>query len=105
MDKGQRIRLLRTKADMTQQELGEKIGVSKQNLHKYETGLITNIPSDKIEAISEVFDVSPAYLMGWEDKQDDIQTIAAHHEGDEWTDEELDEIEAFKQFVKSKRKQ
>ncbi|GEC92133.1 helix-turn-helix domain-containing protein [Brevibacillus brevis] len=33
------------------------------------------------------------------------ETIAAHHDGDEWTEEELAEIELFKQFVKTKRKQ
>ncbi|MNW63743.1 hypothetical protein D3C74_419710 [compost metagenome] len=31
------------------------------------------------------------------------ETIAAHHDGDEWTEEELEEIERFKQFVKMKR--
>lgn len=31
-----------------------------------------------------------------------IDTIAAHHEGD-WTEEELAEIEKFKEFVKAKR--
>ncbi len=36
---------------------------------------------------------------------DEIQTIAAHHDGEEWTDEELDEIERFKEFVRMKRKQ
>ncbi|WP_241734664.1 helix-turn-helix domain-containing protein [Paenibacillus alvei] len=35
----------------------------------------------------------------------EIQTIAAHHEGDEWTEEELDTIRKFKEFVKSQRKQ
>lgn len=35
----------------------------------------------------------------------DIETIAAHHDGEEWTEEELEEIERFKEFVKSKRKQ
>ena len=40
------------------------------------------------------------------DKEEyDIQTIAAHHDGDEWTEEELEEIERFKEFVRSKRKQ
>ncbi|MBP1990218.1 transcriptional regulator with XRE-family HTH domain [Paenibacillus eucommiae] len=32
------------------------------------------------------------------------QTIAAHHESEEWTEEELEEIERFKEFVRSKRK-
>ncbi|OUQ90105.1 transcriptional regulator [Brevibacillus brevis] len=35
----------------------------------------------------------------------DVHTIAAHHDGDDWTEEELEEIERFKEFVKLKRKQ
>ncbi|GIO07979.1 hypothetical protein J31TS6_40070 [Brevibacillus reuszeri] len=35
----------------------------------------------------------------------EVQTIAAHHDGEEWTEEELAEIERFKEFVKLKRKQ
>lgn len=31
-------------------------------------------------------------------------TIAAHHDGEDWTEEELEEIERFKEFVRSKRK-
>lgn len=31
-------------------------------------------------------------------------TIAAHHEEEEWSDEELAEIERFKEYVRSKRK-
>jgi hypothetical protein len=37
-------------------------------------------------------------------KDDDIQTLAAHHDGEEWTEEELQEIEKFKEFVRMKRK-
>lgn len=32
-------------------------------------------------------------------------TVAAHHEGDDYTPEEWEEIEKFKMFVKSKRSQ
>lgn len=31
------------------------------------------------------------------------ETIAAHHDGDAWSEEELAEIERFKQFVRMKR--
>lgn len=34
-----------------------------------------------------------------------VHTIAAHHDEEEWTDEELSEIEEFKRYVLSKRKQ
>lgn len=33
------------------------------------------------------------------------ETIAAHHDGEDWTEEELEDIERFKEFLKSKRKQ
>lgn len=34
----------------------------------------------------------------------ELETIAAHHDGDEFTKEELEEIERFKEFVKMRRK-
>jgi transcriptional regulator with XRE-family HTH domain len=65
MDKGERIKSLRESKNITQTELAEMIGTTKQNVYKYENGIITNIPSDKIELMAEKFDVSPAYIMGW----------------------------------------
>ena len=64
---GDRIKEIRTKRGMSQVMLADKIKVSKQTLYKYENGVITNIPSDKIEAIADVFGVSPAYFMGWDE--------------------------------------
>lgn len=63
---GDRIKEQRELNKMSQVELAEKIGVSKQTLYKYENNVITNIPSDKVEDIAKILDISPAYLMGWE---------------------------------------
>ena len=63
---GERIKQLRTKKNISQVDFADKINVSKQTLYKYENGIVTNIPSDKIEAIAKLFNISPAYLMGWE---------------------------------------
>lgn len=65
---GDRIKALRKKLGVSQVVFADKIGVSKQTLYKYENNIITNIPSDKIEAISVSFDVSPSSLMGWDDE-------------------------------------
>lgn len=65
---GERIRLARESAGYSQVMLADRINVSKQSLYKYETGVITNIPSDKIEAIAAATHTTPAFLMGWEDK-------------------------------------
>ena len=69
MAKGDRIKVLREKFGLTQEELAEKLGTTKQTIFKYETNVITNIPSDKIEKMAELFGVSPAYLMGWDEDQ------------------------------------
>lgn len=63
---GERIRSIRQAKGITQIELANATGISKQNLYKYETNIISNIPSDKIEAISRYLDVSPAIIMGWD---------------------------------------
>lgn len=65
MTVGERIRKQRELLGISQTELAEKIKVSKQTLYKYEKNIITNIPSDKIEEISKILDVSEVYLMGW----------------------------------------
>ena len=67
MSIGDRIKKRRELLNMPQVELAGKIQVSKQTLYKYENNIITNIPSDKLESIAKVLDISPSYLMGWDD--------------------------------------
>ena len=64
---GERIKRAREKSGLPQVDLASSVRISKQTLYKYENNIITNIPPDKIEAISFALRVSPAYLMGWED--------------------------------------
>lgn len=56
----------REQLGITQTALADMIGESKQTIYKYESGVVSNIPSDKIEAIANVLDVSPAWICGWE---------------------------------------
>ncbi len=70
MTVGERIKELRTKLGMSQVDFADKINVSKQTLYKYENNIVTNIPSDKIEAAAKVGNISPSYLMGWKTEDD-----------------------------------
>ena len=100
-----RIKELREKLDMTQEQLAEKTGYKTRSaINKIESGS-RDINQSQIASFAKALNVTPAYLMGWENDSDmeDITTIAAHHEGD-WSEEEIDEIEKFKEFVRSKRK-
>ena len=69
---GERIKKKRIESGFRQVDFANKIDVSKQTLYKYENNIITNIPSDKIEAISKVLNLSPMYIMGWEDLEQPI---------------------------------
>ena len=71
---GDRIRKYRNLQGLSQTELADMIKVSKQTLYKYENNIITNVPSDKIEAIASIMNISPAQLMGWEDSADTNNT-------------------------------
>ncbi len=51
----------------TLEYLAKKLKVSRQTVQRYESGVIGNIPSDKIEMLAAALDCSPAQLMGWED--------------------------------------
>lgn len=67
MTKGERLTLLREKMGLSQTEASNLINVSKQTLYKYENDKITNIPSDKIEALAKLYRTTPLYIMGWND--------------------------------------
>lgn len=69
MNIGQRIKNMRLKNNLTQDELALRINTTKQTIHKYENGIITNIPSSKIEAIANILNTTPDYLMGWSDEE------------------------------------
>ena len=70
MTTGERIRQLRIGKNMTQEMLGEKIGVKKAAIYKYENGLVVNLKRDIIEKLANVLEVSPSYLMGLDDMKD-----------------------------------
>ena len=73
---GKRIKELRISKNITQDELALKIGTTKQTIYKYENEIVTNIPSQKIELISNALNTTPDYLMGWSDKStDDLYSI------------------------------
>ena len=71
MTMGEKIRIAREAAGLTQEELGQLCNTTKQTIYKYEIGKVTNIPLDRIETISKAIGVTPAYLMGWEESPSD----------------------------------
>ena len=67
MNIGDRIRQLRIMCELTQEEVGKRLDVSKATINRYETGEI-DIKRTTAIKLGEVFNVSPSYIMGWTDK-------------------------------------
>lgn len=110
MDKsiGKKIKELRGRKNLTQSELAEKMNkkfktnLNKGMISKWENGL--GDPSlESARYLALFFNVSLDYLIGLENEEEPI-TIAAHHDGEDWTEEELQTIETFKAYVRSIRK-
>ncbi|MFM1580867.1 LexA family transcriptional regulator [Helcococcus bovis] len=66
MNIGDRIKNKRKSLNLTLKELGKKTGVSDATIQRYESGNISNIPSDRVELIAKALSTTPGYLMGWE---------------------------------------
>ena len=62
-----KLKALRKARRMTQDELATMLGTSKQTIHRYENGIITNIPPEKVEKLAEALETTPSELMGWEE--------------------------------------
>lgn len=62
MELSEKLLNLRKANDLTQEELAEKIGVSRQAVSKWESG--QSVPElDKIVALCELFDITTDYLL------------------------------------------
>lgn len=76
MKLGDKIRIARENAGLTQEELGKRCGTTKQTIYKYEIGKVTNIPLDRLEMIAEAVGVSSLVLLGWDSVDKDKPTVS-----------------------------
>ena len=106
MDLDKNIRALREQKKMSQEELARLTGyTSRSSIAKIEKGEV-DLTQSKIIAFANALETTPGKLMGLTeaDASSKPTTIAAHFDGSEYTEEELDEIRQFAEFVKNKRK-
>lgn len=68
---GDIIRRERIKCGLSQEELAKSIGSTKQAIYKYESGIVSNIPMDKVEIIASRLGVTPSYLTGWQNEDEE----------------------------------
>ena len=74
------IKSKRLQRGLTLEDVAVHLGISRQTVQKYESGVVSNIPSDKIEKIAGLLNTTPAHLMGWDDNAEKEKPAT---EGDE----------------------
>lgn len=71
----------RLELNLTLSDVAKQLSVSKPTLQRYESGVISNIPSDKIEKLATILNTTPEKLMGWNnDEIEDEQIILTKEE-------------------------
>ncbi len=113
---GLRLKKIRLFRRMTQKELADKLKISQTAIALWESGS-RSLSLDAIDDIAQILNVSAGYLLFGETDVNDIvpseeqannnnqtATLAAHFDGDEYTEEELEQIRKFAEFIKSQRK-
>lgn len=65
MDIGCNLRHWRHVRAMSMAELAAAVGTTRQTVHRYESGIIANIPHERILSLARALDVKPEQLMGW----------------------------------------
>ena len=90
----------RKKNKITQKELAEQLGVKHNAISSWENG-VNSIDIDTLFKVCKIFGVTVNDMY---DMKQEPTTLAAHFDGEGFTEDELDEIRQFAEFVKNKRK-
>ena len=72
MTTGEKIKKARIDKGLTQEELGDLIGVKKAAINKYEKGLVVNLKRSTIANLAKALDVDPIWLLGMEEVQENL---------------------------------
>ena len=72
---GERIKKLRKEKGLTQEQLGNLLGVKKSAIAKYENNRVENLKKDTIQKLSEIFDVPASYFLGIDESNQPIILI------------------------------
>lgn len=100
---GLKIKSLREVKKLSQSELATLVGYKdKTAIAKVEAGKV-DLPQSKISAFAKALNTTTSYLFSDEPDEEPL-TIAAHFDGDEYTEAELDKIKEYAAFIKSTRK-
>ena len=114
MNIGELINKRRTELELTLEDVGNAVGVSKSTVKKWEDGFISNMKRDKISALAKVLKLNPVSLITGETSDEETERIslneqltgidfALQSETKELTDEQKQSVLDYVKFLKSQK--
>ena len=98
---GNKLDDLLSERGMTVTELSRRVGVAPTTIYSIIQRNNKKVDIDVLIKIARTLGVNTEYFG---DVDDQPTTIAAHFDGEEYTEDELDEIRQFAEFVKNRKK-
>lgn len=74
MGVSERLKSFREDSGLTQEAVAKKIGVTKQTIHKYESGIVKNIPLKNIEKLAKLYNIKPSQITRWVDEDNKTES-------------------------------
>lgn len=99
---GARLVELMKQKNINTNELANRIGVAPTTLYSMIKRDSSRVDIDLIIKIAHALNMTADELLSGE-APERLNTLAAHFEGEDFTDEEIEDIEKYVMFVKSKR--
>lgn len=101
MNIAERIKQRREDVGLTLKEVALIVGVAESTILRWESGEVSKLDINRVEALAKALKCSPAYIMGWEEIEVKYQLIDLY---DQATDEEKEEIVSFAKFKIGQKK-
>lgn len=109
-DIGKRIRDRRKELELSVEDVAKRLDKNRTTVYRYEKGDIENLPLETLKPLAEILETTPAYLMGWEDKAEQIiaenESISNNFlslftlfEEESFTDEEYGDVLEYVKFL------
>ena len=77
----ERIKRLRKQNKLSVDEIVKKLNISRATYYRYESNEIEKLPLTILEPLAKILNTTPAYLMGWQEPQQNESIISDKAEG------------------------
>ncbi|HQB32367.1 MAG TPA: helix-turn-helix transcriptional regulator [Erysipelotrichaceae bacterium] len=117
IDIGKRLKQARKDKGLTMAQLGELVDLHHSTISRYENGMIDRLDVRKLKEFAKVLDVTPEWIVGWQNINDSNDKVYTLHKGDkfyffykefvenyEFTKQDIEDLTDYARYIQSRNK-